>query len=135
MTAGLSSANVVSPWLNTLRSAGASFGPVAGTFVRLHVGDPGGAGTANYAAECAGSTGGVSATLTASVTGSALSLSGTPAFTMTATETVSHISVWSAATGTAQFQFSVPLTVSRAVNSGDTLNLSTLSLGLAPQAA
>lgn len=135
MATGISSANIATAWLNTLRSAGAAFGPVAGSFVRIHVGDPGSAGTANYATECAGSTGGQSATLTASAAGSSLTLSNSPSFAITSTETVTHISVWSAATGTALFQYSIALAISQAVNSGDTLTLNTLVVGITPQAA
>lgn len=128
MTAGLSSANLVTPWLNMLR--GTAFAPSGQTWVQLHVGDPGAAGTANPSAVTTRS----QAILNASSGGSALSLSNTPSYSMTATETITHISIWDASTGST-FRFSIQLTVARAVNSGDTLNQSSLSFGLTPQAA
>lgn len=128
MTAGLSSANTVTPWLNMFR--GTAFTPSGATWVQLHTGDPGAAGTANQSAVTTRS----QATTNASAAGSALSLSNTPTWSMTATETISHISVWDASTGST-FRFSIALSVSRAVNNGDTLNLASLSLGLTPQAA
>lgn len=128
MTAGLSSANLVTPWLNMLRAT--AFTAPAATWVQLHVGDPGAAGTANPSALTTRS----QATLNASSAGSALSLSNTPTWTMNATETITHISVWDASTAST-FRFSIALSVARAVNNGDTLNQASLSLGLTPQAA
>lgn len=128
MTAGLSSANLVTRWLNMLRAT--AFTAPAATWVELHIGDPGAAGTANPSAVTTRS----QATLNASSGGSALSLSNTPTWSMTATETISHIAVFDASSG-GNFLFSIALSVSRAVNNGDTLNQASLSLGLAPQAA
>ena len=132
MTAGLAPA-LVSGWLNTLRTAGAAYGPVAGTFVQLHTGDPGAAGTANVSA---GSTARNSATFAASAAGSALALSGTPsAWTNGGTsETLTHISVWTASTS-GTLLFTVALTASKAWASGDTFTLSTLGVALTPQSA
>ncbi len=132
MTAGLAP-SLVSGRLTTLRTAGAAFGPVAGTFAPLHTGDPGAAGTANVSA---GSTSRNSFTFAASATGSALALSAAPAaWTNGGTsETLTHISVWTASTA-GTLLFTVALTASKAWASGDTFTLSTLGVALTPQSA
>ena len=60
-------------------------------------------------------------------------MSGNYAFTTT--ETISHISVHSAATGTGAFLFSAALLVPKNVYAGDTLSMSTLTVANTPQAA
>ena len=45
MTAGLHAVNTANAWLNVLR--GTTFTGIAGTFIKLHIGDPGSAGTAS----------------------------------------------------------------------------------------
>jgi hypothetical protein len=94
MAEGLST-TLVSNWLNTLRSAGAAFGPVAGTFVQLHTANPGAAGTT---AVSAGSATRIAATFAASSSGSALALSGSvgPWTNGGTSETLTDISVWTA---------------------------------------
>jgi len=52
---------------------------------------------------------------------------------MTATETISHISLWDSAGTT--FLWSVALTASKSVVSGDSLQLTSLTLALTPIAA
>lgn len=132
MTAGLAT-SLVSGWLNTLRAAGAAYGPVAATYAQLHTGDPGAAGTSNISA---GSTTRNSFTFAASSSGSALALSGAPsAWTNGGTsETLTHISVWTASTS-GTLLFTVALTASKAWASADTFTLNTLSAALTPQAA
>lgn len=132
MTAGLAP-SLASGWLNTLRTAGAAYSPVAGTFVQLHTGDPGAAGTASVSA---GSTTRNSCTFAASSSGSALALSSAPsAWTNGGTsETLTHLSVWTASTG-GTLLFTVALTASKAWSSADQFTLSTLSVGLTPQSA
>ncbi|MCX4232024.1 phage tail fiber protein [Streptomyces ortus] len=132
MTAGLAP-SLVSNWLNTLRTAGAAYGPVAGTFAQLHTGDPGAAGTANVSV---GSTTRNTFTFAASASGSALALSGAPAaWTNGGTsETLTHISVWTASSA-GTLLFSVALTASKAWASADQFTLSTLTAALTPQAA
>ncbi|MGW5173138.1 phage tail fiber protein [Streptomyces sp. NPDC004082] len=132
MTAGLAP-SLVSGWLNTLRTAGAAYGPVAGTFAQLHTGDPGAAGTSNISA---GSTTRNSFTFAASASGSALALSGAPS-TWTnggTSETLTHISVWTASSA-GTLLFTVALTASKAWASADQFTLSTLTAALTPQAA
>ncbi|MFF2383762.1 hypothetical protein [Streptomyces sp. NPDC058108] len=132
MTAGLAS-SLVSGWLNTLRTAGAAYSVVAGTFVQLHTGDPGAAGTSNVSV---GSATRNSCTFAASSSGSALALTGAPsAWTNGGTsETLTHVSVWTASTS-GTFLFSVALTASRAWASADSFTLSTLGASLGAQAA
>lgn len=128
MTVGISAANLATKWLNMLRAT--AFTAPAATFVELHIGDPGAAGTSNPSAVTTRS----SATFNASAGGSALSLSNTPSWSMTATETISHIAVWDASSA-GTFLFSAALNTSKAVNNGDTLNLTTLGFSMTPQAA
>lgn len=128
MTTGISSANLASKWLNMLR--GTAFTAPSSLNAQLHVGDPGAAGTANQSAV----TGRQVVTVSASSGGSNQALSNSPAFSMTATETISHVSFWDTISG-GLFLFSIPANVAQAVNSGDTLNLNSLSIGMTPQAA
>lgn len=131
MTAGLAP-SLVSGWLNTLRVAGAAYGPVAGTYVQLHTADPGAAGTT---AVSVGSATRNSVTLSASSAGSALALSADSVWTNGGTsETLTHISVWTASTS-GTLLFTVALTASRAWVSTDTFTLKTLGAALTPQAA
>lgn len=132
MAEGLSSA-LVSDLLNTLRAAGAAFGPVAGSYVQLHTGSPGAAGTS---AVSAGSTTRLAATLAASSGGSALALSGDvgPWTNEGTSETLTHISVWTAVSG-GTFQYAILLSAPKDWAADDTFTLKTLGVSLSPQAA
>ncbi|MCX4816742.1 hypothetical protein OG601_47340 [Streptomyces sp. NBC_01239] len=132
MTAGLAT-SLVSGWLNTLRAAGSAYSAVAATYVQLHTGDPGAAGTSNISV---GSTTRNSFTFASSSSGSALALSSAPsAWTNGGTsETLTHISAWTASTG-GTLLFTVALTASKAWGSADTFTISTLTAALTPQAA
>lgn len=135
MTAGLAPA-LVSGWFNTLRTTGnggAAYSAVAGTYVQLHTGDPGAAGTANISV---GSTTRNSFVFSSSSSGSALSLGTAPSAWTNggASETLTHISVWTASTA-GTFLSSVALTASKAWASADSFSLSTLSASLGTQAA
>lgn len=127
MTAGLHTVNTANAWLNVLR--GTTFTGIAGTFIQLHTGDPGSAGTANQSAV----TSRQSATFSAAASG-AIALSNSPAFTMTATETITHISVWSASTA-GNFHWSAALTASKSVVNTDTLTFTAVGVSLTPLAA
>jgi hypothetical protein len=134
MTVGLSATNLANAWLNTIRGGGngVTFTAPATLFVQLHTGDPGASGTANVS-----STTTRQALTFAAPSGNALALSGTPSWTNwagTNGEVVTHISVWSASSA-GTFYFSAALTAAKTVNTGDTLNLSTLAFSLAPIAA
>jgi hypothetical protein len=132
VTAGLAP-SLVSGWLNTLRSAGSAYSAVAATYVQLHTGDPGAAGTSNVSV---GSTTRNSFTFAASSAGSSLALSSAPsAWTNGGTsETLTHISIWTASTS-GTLLFTVALTTSKAWASADQFTLSTLTAALTPQAA
>jgi hypothetical protein len=132
MAEGLST-TLVSNWLNTLRAAGAAFGPVAATYVQLHTANPGAAGTT---AISAGSTTRIAATFSTSSAGSALALSASvgPWTNGGTSETITDISVWTASTA-GTFLFSVALTASKAWASADTFQLTSLGVSLSPQAA
>lgn len=127
MTVGLATTAFANALLNTVN--GTSFS-ISATWVQLHVGDPGAAGTANVSAVTTRQ----QATFAAASLGS-LSLSTTPtAWNMTTTETIQAISVWSLVTlGT--FYWSASLAVNKTVANGDTLTLNTCGLSFAPLAA
>lgn len=127
MTAGLSTVNTANAWLNVLR--GTTFTGAAGTFIQVHVGDPGSAGTANTSAV----TSRQSATFSAASAG-AIALSNSPAFAMTATETITHISVWSASSA-GTFYWSAALSASKSVVNTDTLTFTAVGVSLSPLAA
>lgn len=127
MTVGLATTNLANNWLNMLR--GTAFTAPAGTYIKLHTADPGAAGTANPSAVTTRS----QATFSAA-SGGALALSNSPSFTMTATETITHISVWDASTA-GNFLWSAALTTSKSVVNTDTLTFTTLGVSLSPLAA
>lgn len=126
MAVGLSAA-LVNNWLNMLR--GVAFTAPSGLYVKLHTGDPGAVGTANASVVT------TRATLTlAAASGGAIALTGTPlSWSMTASETISHISVWDSASA-GNFLWSVQLAVPKTVANSDTLTLVTCGLTLAPLA-
>lgn len=127
MTVGLHTVNTANAWLNVLR--GTTFTGIAGTFIKLHIGDPGSAGTANPSAVTTRQ----SASFSAAASG-AIALSNSPAFSMTATETISHISVWSDVSA-GNFHWSAALTVAKAVVNTDTLTFTAVGVSLTPLAA
>ncbi len=130
---GLSGANLAQGWLNVV--SGTTFTGAAGSFIGLHTGDPGASGTANVS----------SVTTRPSATWNAASgagpvtktISNTPSWTSwagTSPETVTDVSDWSASSA-GTFYFSVQLTASKSVQTGDTLTLNSLSLSATPIAA
>lgn len=126
----MSTANLANKWLDML--AGTAFTAPTNTYVKLHTGDPGSAGTSN-----------ASANTTRVILAWSSASSGSKAITATlpswatwaaGSETISHISVWDNLT-TGNFLFSVALTTSKAITNGDTLNLTALTFALTPLAA
>jgi len=114
-------------FLGVLR--GTAYTGVTAQYVQLHDGDPGAAGSANISAMTTRNV------LTHNVPANgAMTMATLPSFTMTATESISHLSVWSAATG-GTFLYSAVLTAARSVNASDTLTFNTLTVSLAPIAA
>ncbi|MEV0993421.1 hypothetical protein [Nonomuraea sp. NPDC050202] len=130
MAVGLHAANLANGWLNLLRNV--AFTAKTNVFVKLHTGDPGSAGTAN-----ASSVMSRPEVTFAAASGGSMASSNTPSWSNWAGvngEVVSHISVWDSAT-TGNFLFSVALASSKTVNTGDTLNLTSLTVALTPIAA
>lgn len=106
-----------------LGSAGANTGldavAAAYTWVKLHVGDPGAAGTSNAATETTRK----QATWTAASSG-AISNNGALSWTSVAgTEDFTHFTVWTASSG-GTFGFSGTITAN-AVTAGDTFTIAT----------
>lgn len=129
MTVGLHTTNLANKILDHLRG-GTAWTQPAGLYVKLHTGDPGSAGTSNAGAVTTRS----QATFAAAASG-AIALTGTsPSWSMTTTETISHISVWDASSA-GNFQWSAALSASKSVANGDTLTLTSCGLSLSPLAA
>lgn len=127
MTVGLATTTLANNWLNMLRAA--AFTAPAATYVKLHTADPGAAGTSNPSAVTTRQ----AATFSAA-SGGAIALSNSPSFTMTATETITHISVWDASTA-GNLLWTAALTTSKSVVNTDTLTFTTLGVSLSPLAA
>jgi hypothetical protein len=127
MTVGLATTTLANNWLNMLRAV--AFTAPAATYIKLHTGDPGAAGTANASAVTTRQ----SATFSAA-SGGAIALSNSPAFTMTTTETITHISVWDASTA-GNLLWTAALTTSKSVVNTDVLTFTTLGVSLSPLAA
>lgn len=130
MTVGLHAANLANEWLDML--ANSAFTEKANTYVKLHTGDPGSAGTSNASAN----TTRVVIAWSAASGGSKSITTTLPAWTSWASgsETISHISIWDNLTA-GNFLYSVTLTASRAVVNGDSLTLSSHSIAFTPIAA
>lgn len=128
MPVGISVTNVANDMLDWLR--GVAPPSVASLNVKLHTGDPGAAGAGNPSAV----TTRMVITMNAASGGSMSLLSVSGSWAMTATETVSHISVWDDVSA-GNFLFSAALTTPRNVVSGDTLTLVTLVVSHTPLAA
>lgn len=128
MTVGLSTANVANPNLNWLR--GVAPPAIAGLHLKLHTGDPGAAGTANASAVTTRRQATMNAAASGQITLNAMSGN----YAMTATETISHFSVWDDPTA-GNFLFSGAWTVSRNVVNGDTIVIQTLVINNTPLAA
>lgn len=133
MTVGFSTTNTVNAWLNVLRgTSAATFTGITTLFVQLHTADPGASGTTA-----------VSSTTTRQALNFGPASAGSQALTGTTQwtawagtngEVVTHISVWGASSA-GTFYYSVALTASKTVNTGDTLTLTTLTVSIAPLAA
>ena len=131
MTVGLGTATLANKILDHLRG-GTAWTQPAGLYVKLHLGDPGSAGATTPSVVVTRS----QVTFAAAASG-AIALTGTnPSWSMTATESASHISVWDAAGAAAgNFLWSAALSVTKSVQSGDTLTLTSCGLSLGALAA
>lgn len=123
MTVGVA-ASRLNTWLDELDTAA--------PWVKVHTGDPGSAGTANASAETTRK----AVTYAASSAGSKAANGTLPSWTnwTAGTETISHISFWSASTA-GTFSHSIALSASRVVSNGDTLNLTAATVAGTPVAA
>jgi len=134
MAAGLSAVNTANAWLNVLRgTSAATFTAVTTLFVQLHTGDPGASGTANVSSV----TTRPALNFGAASAGSQSAIATLPSWATwagTNGEVVTHISVWGASSA-GTFYYSAALTASKTVNTGDTLNLTSLTVALTPIAA
>lgn len=115
--------------LNVLR--GTTFTGLT-VYLQMHTGDPGAAGTANAAAYTTGR----QALSFAAASGGSMALSAaTSAWTVSGgTETLTHWSIWDAATS-GNLVRTGALTASKAVSTGDTYAQQTLTLAYSPLAA
>src|SRR5260221_409705 len=131
MASGLAATTLANKWLDML--GGSAFSAPANTFVQLHTGEPGAAGTSNvssvttrpaitWAAASAGAKA-IAATFPAG-----------PNWAGTNGEVVTNISVWDASTS-GNFLFSVLLTLAKTINTGDTATLSSMTMTFTPIAA
>jgi hypothetical protein len=124
MTTGVTAA-VANGWLDGTFAT-------ATCFVKLHTADPGSAGAT---AAAAGSTTRVQATMAAASAGSKAMTSMASTWTNGGTsETLSHISLWTAASA-GTFNGSAALTASQAWVSTNTFTLTSLSIAITPIAA
>jgi hypothetical protein len=131
MASGLAATTLANKWLDMLGAT--VFTAPTSTFVQLHTGEPGAAGTSN-----------VSSTTTRVILSWAAAAAGSKAIQATLPvwaswagsngEVVTNISVWDAIT-TGNFLYSVLLTASKTVNTGDTLTLTSMSVSFTPIAA
>lgn len=131
MTVGLSAVNLANAWLNVI--SGTTFTGAAGSFIQIHTGDPGSAGTSNVSSV----TTRPSATWSAASAGSKAITTTLPSWTSwagTNGEVVTAISDWSASSA-GTFYFSANLAASKTINTGDTLTLASLSVSLSAIAA
>ena len=108
--------------LDTLRNQ--SFA-VAATYVKLHTGDAGEAGTSNAATETTRK----SISFSAASSGSMASSATVEWTNVAATETYSHWSLWDASTG-GNCLWTGALSSSAAVTAGDTFQITSLTLSL-----
>lgn len=122
MAAGISS-YLANALLNHLRG-GAAYTPPSAIYARMHTGNPGAAGTSNASAQ----TTRIATTFGAAASGQ-IAQSNAPEFTLTATETISHVSFWDAATG-GNFLWSAAASVAKGGASGDIIRVATNSLSL-----
>jgi hypothetical protein len=131
MTVGLSTVNLANAWLSTMRNTSASsFTAPTDLFVQCHTADPGASGTT------AVSTGIATRTVAdwAAPSVGSMALTATVSFAVTGSDTITHVSVWSASTA-GTFYYSAVLSASKVVSASDTFNLTALTFALTPIAA
>jgi hypothetical protein len=126
MTVGLAPATAAAI-LNIYRATNIT--APAAIYMKLHIGDPGAAGTANSSAVTTRN-----AITWNAPSGGSMTLLAVSGYSMTTAETITHVSFWDSATvGT--FWQSAALTASQAVINGSTLNFTSCTLSYSPLAA
>jgi hypothetical protein len=126
LAVGLSEVNVANKLLDGLTKTG-TYPAAGGIYVQLHIGIPGAAGALSPAAASAR----YLATM-GSISGGSVSLSSmASSWTISAGETISHISLWTASTA-GTFLWSGALSATKTVSPGDTFALTTLTLAFTP---
>jgi hypothetical protein len=126
MTVGLAAASANSI-LNVYRNT--AYAAITTVYMKLHIGDPGAAGTTNPSAVTTRN-----AVTWAAASGGSMALSSISGYSMTTGETISHVSFWDNSTA-GNFLQSASLTSSQAVINGSTLNFTTITLSYSPIAA
>lgn len=126
MAPGLASATANS-YLNVYRNT--AYSAIASVFVQLHTADPGAAGTTAVSALTTRN-----AVTWNAASGGSMTLLSLGSFSMTTSETITHISLWTASSAGTFLQSAV-LTASVPVINGSTLTFSSLTLSFTPIAA
>ncbi len=126
MSLGISTVNFANKVLNHL-TGNATWTAPAGLYIKLHKGDPGAAGAANASAV----TTRYAATFGAASSGGIAMTSVADSWDMTATETITHISVWDASTA-GNFLFSAKLNVQKSVVDNDSITLNAQTFKFSP---
>lgn len=136
MAVGLSTVNLANAWLNTMRGGGngVTFTAPATQFIQLHTGDPGASGTANVSSTTTRMAISLDAAATGSIGDATPPVASWASWAGTNGEVVTHVSCHSASSA-GTFYYSAALAASKTVNTGDTLNLNTLTIALTPLAA
>lgn len=126
MTVGLVAAQA-NAFLNVFRNT--SITAPAAVYLKLHTADPG----ASAATAASAVTTRNAITFSAASAGS-MALSSVGSFSMTSTETITHVSIWDASTAGNPLQ-TAALTSSVPVINGSTLSFSSLTIAMSPIAA
>lgn len=126
MTVGLASAQA-NALLNVYRATNIT--APSNVYLKLHIGDPGSAGTSSPSAVTTRN-----AITFSAASGGSMALSSVGSFSMTSSETISHISIWDASSA-GNFLQSAALTASVPVINGSTLTFSSLTCSFSPIAA
>lgn len=108
---------------------GVAWTPPTIVYFRGHKGDPGAVGNSNASAQATR----VAVGFAAAAAG-AIALAGSPEMTLNATETISHGSIWDAATG-GNCLWTAEATVSKGGAAGDIIRLTSMQFGITGLAA
>ena len=124
MAVGLHTVNLANVIIDYLR--GTAPGAIASLNIQLHTADPGAAGNTAISAVTTRQV----LTLAAGAGGAGV-LSNSPVFTMTATETISHVSIWSNISAGIVL-YTGALSVAKSVVNTDTITFTTATISFTP---